>query len=85
MYPGYKRRDVLDEYMVVYVALLNEGYRQENEGYLMDATIARLPWLDGESAKKFMQQLQWAAKRPDDILDSNDGASTIEEIRKFLG
>lgn len=85
MYPGYKRRDVLNEYMVTYIALLNEGYRQENENYLMLARLSLLPRADSDNASKFLQQLEWATKRPDDILDTNDGASTTEEIRRFLG
>lgn len=85
MYPGYKRRDVLDEYMVVYIAMLNEGYRQENENYYMLGTLNLLPWMDKQESQAFMKKLEWAARRADDILETNDDASSTEEIRKFLG
>lgn len=85
MYPGYRRRDVFDEYMSVFLALLNEGYRQENAHYLMLATISRLPWFEQEPATNFLRQLEWASKRPDDILETNEDASSSEDIKKFFG
>jgi len=86
MYPGYKRpQDVLNEYAIVYFALLNEGYRQRNQDYLMLANITAIPRMESESANKFLKQLEWAAREPGDILKPSENAATTEQLKKFFG
>lgn len=85
MYPAYSLRDVLNEYAITVFSLLNAGYKAKNKHYLMLAKVYGLPYTDKETATKFTQQLQWAAKGADDILNPSTEGSSTSDIRKALG
>lgn len=75
---------MLDEYAIIFYALLNEGYRQQAQHYLTLANIARLTNATTESATKFIQELEWAATDTGDILKPSGQGSSPAEIKKML-
>lgn len=85
MYPAYKREDVLNEYAISFLALLNEGYRLMRSEDLIQARISDLPHMDQDSRKKFYRELEWAATHPSDILKPSGTGSSPAEIKKLLG
>lgn len=84
MYPAYKLDDVLNEYALVFFALLNEGYRLKYQEYLILSNISLVPHGTENSRKAFLRQLQWAAQDPSDILKPSEG-SPEQDIKKILG
>jgi hypothetical protein len=85
MYPGYGRpRDVLDEYARTFFAMLNEGYRQRYEHYYFLAELQHIPMMQDKYRKRYMKQLEWASKRPGDILNPSSAYATAEEVKKFF-
>jgi hypothetical protein len=54
MYPAYKRLDVLNEYAVVFYALLNEGYRLRYADALLAAQIGDLPHMEKDRPRAFL-------------------------------
>lgn len=85
MYPAYTLHDVMNEYAVTFFAMLNEGYRQRYEGYIALANIAMYPNADKGSQEKFMRNLEWGTKTPDDILNTDDEDSGIDGVRNLFG
>lgn len=85
MYPSYRPREVLEEYAIVFFTMLNEGYRQQAQHYLMVANIVRIPSSTPESTEKFLRELEWAATDTDDILKPVGKGSSPAEIKKVLG
>jgi hypothetical protein len=74
----------MQEYFIRFVSMLNEGLRQMNAHYEMLAFIQLLPTATAEDREKFMQQLQWAAMHPDDILDSNSGDVDMNQVKELF-
>lgn len=84
MYPAYRLRDVLDEYAITFFSLLNEGYRQRFEHYLMLAQLNDLPHMDKLQRRKFYKHLEWASMHPSDILKPRSKGASNAEIEKLL-
>lgn len=85
MYPAYTVDMVLNEYAVRFFALLNDGYRRRYAHYGMLAKLALLPHMEQDARGKVLQQLDWAAKDPSDILSSSGNASSEQDIKRFFG
>lgn len=85
MYPAYTLRDVLDEYAITFYALLNEGYRQMHERYLILSQISDLPYMDEDTRARFYNDLNFATIHPSDILKPSGEGSSPAEIKKTLG
>lgn len=85
MYPAYKRIDILNEYAISFLGLLNEGYRKRFRHYQMLAQISDLPKMEQVNREEFYRNLEWAASDPSDILSSSGTGSSDAEIRKALG
>lgn len=86
MYPGYKPRDVLNEYAITFYALLNEGYRKQAEHYKMLAQLAAFDRWEAKDINDFIRELDWASKTTSDILSSSSNkGSTPDQIKKLLG
>lgn len=85
MYPAYKLRDVLDEYAIVFLSLLDEGYRLKYEKYIMLSQISDLPHIDEKYRKQFYKNLEWASTPPSDILKTSGQGSSPADIKKLLG
>lgn len=85
MYPGYKLRDVLDEYAISFYSLLNEGYRLKYGDMVLLAQITDLPHMKREDRIELYRSLEWAATHPSDILNSSGEGSSPAEIKKILG
>lgn len=85
MFPGYKIRDVLDEYAITFFAMLNEGYRLKYDEARLLAAISDLPHMDKTDRQKFYRDLEWAATHPSDILKPGGEGSSPAEIKKLLG
>lgn len=84
MYPSYKPREVLEEYAITFIGMLNEGYRQRYERYYMLANIASITLLTSDSREKFLKQLEWASTDPSDILKPSDDYSGITDLKEVM-
>lgn len=85
MYPAYKLRDVLDEYVVSFFALLNEGYRLKYADALLQGHLNDLPAMSKKDRENFYRDLEWASMHPGDILKSSGEDSDPSQIKKLLG
>lgn len=75
MYPRYTVKDVLNEYAITFFTMLNEGYRLQNQHYLMMSQVISVPHMKDDARAGFMRQLEWAIKDPSDILKPDDDDS----------
>lgn len=84
-YPAYKLADVLDEYAVVFFALLNEAYRIRYDDAMLAAQISDLPHMEKSGRDEFYRNLKWASMHPSDILKTDGEGSSPTDIKKLLG
>lgn len=85
MYPAYTFSAVMNEIAVVFFMFLNEGYRLRYEAAIMASNIALSANMDTSQREKYLQQLEWAAKHPGDILDTDDEGDDPAAIKNLLG
>lgn len=85
MYPGYKPREALEEYAIIFFTLLEEGYRKKAAEYLWQARLARVALADSDTYAEYTRKLELAASDGSDILNSDGGDSTPTELKRVLG